>query len=152
MLLKDATEVVDSLAPSSGFYSRLFLVPKPTGEFRPVIDLSTLNTHIRCDTFKMETPATIQEALQKDEWTITVDIKDAYFHIPVHPAFRKFLRFTVGGVIYQCRALPFGLSVAPRIITMVRILGSRRWSSTMNLLSGPSGGSFRTSGLETTVL
>ena len=33
MLLKNATEVLYCLAPSPGFYSRLFLLPKPTGEF-----------------------------------------------------------------------------------------------------------------------
>ena len=36
MLQKHATEVVDPLAPSPGFYSRLFLVPKPTGSTYPL--------------------------------------------------------------------------------------------------------------------
>ena len=42
MLAKGALEIVPD--PSPGFYSRLFLVEKATGGWRPVIDLSTLNT------------------------------------------------------------------------------------------------------------
>ena len=48
-----------------------------------------------------------------------IDIKDAYLHIPVQARFRKYLRFTVDGVVYQFRTLSFGLSVAPRIFTLI---------------------------------
>ena len=41
MVSKGAVEVVDT--PTPGFYSRLFLVPKAQGGWRPVIDLSPLN-------------------------------------------------------------------------------------------------------------
>ena len=67
----------------------------------------------------METPQSIQESLQVGEWTFTVDIKDAYLHIPVRPSFRKYLRFVVGSEVFQFKTLPFGLSVAPRIFTQV---------------------------------
>ena len=36
-------EVTDTTSP--GYYSRLFLVPKPDGSFRPIIDLKKLNHH-----------------------------------------------------------------------------------------------------------
>ena len=42
---------------SLGFYSRLFLVPKPHQRWRPVIDLSRLNTFLHIEKFKMETPS-----------------------------------------------------------------------------------------------
>ena len=45
MLVKGAIEPVKDLS-SAGFYSLLFLVPKDSGEFRPVIDLSCLNRHL----------------------------------------------------------------------------------------------------------
>ena len=43
-----------------------------------------------------------------------MDLKDAYFHIPVHPKFRKNLRIVVGGKVFQFKALPFGLPTVPR--------------------------------------
>jgi hypothetical protein len=116
MLAKHAIEpVVDPGSP--GFYSRLFLVPKKTGDWRPVIDLSALNQFIECPTFKMDTPELVRASLQPGMWTTSIDLKDAYFHIPIHPGYRKFLRFQVLGKVYQFRALPFGLNTAPRLFT-----------------------------------
>ena len=43
LLSKNAIERVENVK-SLGFYSRLFLVPKPHQRWRPVIDLSRLNT------------------------------------------------------------------------------------------------------------
>ena len=44
-----------------GFYSRLFLVRKATGEWRPIIDLSSLNVFVHCPSFTMETPRSIPQ-------------------------------------------------------------------------------------------
>jgi len=118
MLTKSSIErVVDT--SSRGFYSRLFLVPKKTGDHRPVIDLSTLNQFLTCPTFQMDTAESVRAALQPGMWATSIDLKDAYFHIPIHPAYRKYLRFQVLGEVYQFRALPFGLNVAPRLFTTI---------------------------------
>ena len=53
LLMKGAIERVTNVK-SLGFYSRLFLVPKKTGDLRPVIDLSTLSCHMVVPHFKME--------------------------------------------------------------------------------------------------
>ena len=53
MLLKGAIQVRDS--SSLAFYSRLFLVAKKTGGWRPVIDTSHLNLYLDFPTFRMET-------------------------------------------------------------------------------------------------
>ncbi|XP_073192743.1 uncharacterized protein [Lepidochelys kempii] len=44
-------------------------------------------------------------------------MKDAYFHLAIHPAHRQFLRFTMGQEHYQFAVLPFGLAMAPRVFT-----------------------------------
>ena len=102
---------------SPGYYSRLFLVPKPDGSFRPIIDLKKLNQFIVVDSFKMETLFSIIAALQPQEWITKIDLKDAYHHIIVHVNIRKYFRFVVAGIVYQFRVLPFGLSTAPREFT-----------------------------------
>ena len=55
LLSKNAIERVENVK-SLGFYSRLFRVPKPHQRWRPVIDLSRLNTFLHVEKFKMETP------------------------------------------------------------------------------------------------
>ena len=117
MLAKGALEIVPD--PGPGFYSRLFLVEKATGGWRPVIDLSTLNTFIRQTPFKMETVASVFNAVQENDLLPSLDLKDAYFQVPVHPSSRKFLRFVSQGTVYQFKVLCFGLSTAPQVFTRV---------------------------------
>lgn len=116
LLSKQAVERVKDW-DSPGFYSRIFLVPKKSGKLRLVIDLSHLNKFIHLDSFKMETTASIKNAIQPHDWTASIDLTDAYLHIPIHPASRKYLRFAVGDQLFQFRALPFGLNTAPLVFT-----------------------------------
>jgi len=102
-----------------GYYSHVFLVPKQTGGWRPVFDLSNLNRYLIIPRFKMESALTIQRALRKDKWIISIDVKDAYFHIQVHKAFRRYLLFAYQNTVYQFRVLPFGVATAPYIFTRI---------------------------------
>ena len=115
LLDKQALIPADPSIP--GFYSHLFLVPKKTGGFRPVIDLKALNQFITCRTFRMETPQSIRTQLQQGEWTTSIDLADAYLHVPIDPAFQHFLRIAVEDKVWQFRAMPFGLNIAPRTFT-----------------------------------
>ena len=100
--------------PSPGFYSNLFLVPKKSGGLRLVINLKPLNLFTKKEKFKMESTRSIQKELSPGDWVTSIDMKDAYFHILVHPDFRKYLSIVVEGKVFQFKALPFGLSPAAR--------------------------------------
>lgn len=50
-----------------------------------------------------------------------MDLTEAYLHIPILPGHRRFLRFCVADHHLQFRALPFGLSTAPRVFTKMLI-------------------------------
>lgn len=118
MLKKGA--IVELLEPpTAGFYSRLFLVTKKTGGFRPIIDLSCLNKFIVSPHFKMETSRSIISSVTKNLWATSIDLKDAYFHVPMKKSFQKYLRFTCQGRVFQFVALPFGLTIAPLIFTKI---------------------------------
>ena len=119
MLDKHAIEPVSSDHPKSGFYSRLFLVRKKSGGWRPVIDLSRLNRHVITPHFKMETLDSVRLSLRKHDWAISLDLTDAYFHIPIHPKSRRYLRFHFMGKTYQFRALAFGLAPAPYVFSRI---------------------------------
>ena len=118
LLQKRAVEKV-RVQSSLGFYNRLFIVPKPNQKWRLILDLSALNRFLKVKTFKMETPESIRLSLQPGEWVTSLDFSDAYFHIPISPNSRKFLRFSFHNQTFQFRALPFGLSTAPMEFTIV---------------------------------
>ena len=47
----------------------------------------------------------------------SVDLKDAYYTVPIHPSHQKYLKFCFDGAFYQYTCLPNGLASAPRIFT-----------------------------------
>jgi hypothetical protein len=48
-----------------------------------------------------------------------IDLKDAYFVIPVWKHHRKYLRFIWKGTLLEFACLPFGLATAPRLFTKI---------------------------------
>ncbi|KAL0151921.1 hypothetical protein M9458_052773 [Cirrhinus mrigala] len=117
LLEKGAIEVVHPAQSDSGFYSRYFLVPKKDGTLRPILDLRRLNQALMRRPFKMLTLKQILSHVRSGDWFLSLDLKDAYFHIQIAPHHRRFLRFAFEGVAYQYTVLPFGLSLAPRTFT-----------------------------------
>ncbi len=100
-----------------GFYSTLFLVPEKDGRQRPVINLKALNKYTHTYHFKMEGLQTLKDLIKPGDWLAKVDLKDAYFAIPIDPSHRKYLRFVVDNQTYQFNCLPFGLAAAPWVFT-----------------------------------
>jgi len=84
---------------------------------RPVINLKELNGYLRYQHFKMEGAHLIKETLQKGDYMIKLDLKDAYFSIPIFHPHKKFLRFKWKNKTYQFSSLPFGITVAPYVFT-----------------------------------
>jgi hypothetical protein len=82
LLDKGAVSVVEDHS-SPCFYSHVFLVPKKSGEWRLIIDLSRLNRFLRVPRFKMETTRSVATAIQPKDWAVSLDLRDAYFHIRI---------------------------------------------------------------------
>ena len=53
----------------------------------------TLNRVMKIDRFQMETPSSIRKTILPDSWAISIDLQDAYLHIPIHKSSRQFFRF-----------------------------------------------------------
>ena len=119
LLDKKAIEFVPPEKENEGFYSTFFIVQKKPEGLRPILNLRPLNQYIQKRHFKMESLRSVKRALKPGDWMSTVDLKDAYMHVPIHISHRKYLRFNVGGKSYQFKVLPFGLSSAPRVFTKV---------------------------------
>ena len=62
----------------------------------------------------MDTLKSILNLIQKDCFLASLDLKDAYYSVPVARDHRKYLRFLWWGQLYQFTCLPNGLSCCPR--------------------------------------
>ena len=105
-------------AKSLKFQGRLFCVPKKDSDKKRVIlDLSVLNQYIRCEKFRMLTISQIRTLLPRGAVTISIDLTDAYWHIPIARCLIPYLGFKLGYQAYTFRDMPFGLNIAPRVFT-----------------------------------
>lgn len=115
------------------FISPMLVVPKGDGAWRPVINLQCLNQHVTPHQFKMEGIRVVKGLIQKGDWMVKLDLKDAYLPVPIHPHHRKLLRFKWEDQLWQFSSLPFVLSSVPYVFTkllkpvgaVLRKLGSR---------------------------
>lgn len=99
------------------YLSKYFLIKKPNGKHRFIFNLKSLNKFIRTEHFKLEDLRTTLKFVSKNHYMASLDLKDAYFLIPIHPAHRKYLRFQWKNKLYEFKVLPFGLSTAPFVFT-----------------------------------
>jgi len=123
--------VKDTTSPA--FYSHLFVVPKPGGRWRPVIDLSSLNKLIIAPHFRMETARSLRQSVLQGEFAVSLDLTDAYLHVPMYRATRRYLRFAIDGTVFAFRAMPFALNLSPwaftRLMDAVMVVVRRQTSS-----------------------
>ena len=57
------------------------------------MDLSFLNSFLEIPHFTMESVESIRRSLPRDAWVTSIDLVDAYFHIPIHRGYRKQIDF-----------------------------------------------------------
>ena len=65
----------------------------------------------------METLRSILNLIERNCYMASLDLKDAYYSVPISLEYRKFLPFCWKGVLYQFTCLPNGLSSCPRLFT-----------------------------------
>lgn len=99
------------------FLSTIFLVPKPDGSNRLILNLKSLNKFVKADHFKLEDHRTVCNLIQNNFFLASLDLKNAYYLVAINKNYKKFLRFTFDGDLYEYNCLPFGLNCAPFIFT-----------------------------------
>ena len=114
-------QIIEVSEPEIGqIISPIFLTPKKeSGAFRVIFNLKHLNQSVTYRKFKMDTLESAIKLMKPGCFMTSVDIRDAYYSIPISPLFRKYLKFAWRGRLYQFRALPMGLTSSPRIFTKV---------------------------------
>ena len=109
-----------AIEPSSGgagFYSSMFVVPKHTGGLHPILNLKHFNHYMHIPSFKMPTLKNVWQLIQQGDFAFSIDLQDAYLHVPIVKHHHHFLHFVWHNVPYRWKVLPFGLATAPRVFT-----------------------------------
>ena len=99
MLKKGAIVVSDP--KEDKFLSSLSLVKKIDGGNCPVVNLKDLSSNIPNQYFKMEGLFLLKEMLLPGDKMCKIDLKDAYFAIPLSVKSRKYVRFHWKGLLYE---------------------------------------------------
>ena len=103
----------------SDIISRVFTVPKKSGGNRMIIDLSKLNHHVNKVSFRMEDREVIKSLINKNDFFVSIDLKDAFHSISLHNDSKRLTTFEFEGKRYAFNVLPFGLTSSPRIYTKI---------------------------------
>ena len=69
--------------------------------------------------FKMPTLKHVQQLIQHGDYTFSIDLQDAYLHIPIVKHHHCFLHFVWRNVPYQWQVLPFWLATVARAFTVL---------------------------------
>lgn len=84
-------EAIEEVPLSLSYISPIFLIPKKSGGMRPILNLKKLNaSYLDTPYFRMETVEDVRHALRPGDWATSIDLKDAYFHVPLHHSTCKF--------------------------------------------------------------
>ena len=101
------------------FMSNVFGRPKPNGDIRMIIDLSDVKQFVTKYHFKMDHLEVATDLLDENMFMSSIDLKDAYYSVPIWENHRKYLTFQWNGEMFRFNVLPFGLTSAPRVFTKI---------------------------------
>ena len=110
--LQDKRIIEEAAHESGEFISNIFFRVKKNGDIGLILNLRLLNKAVQYYHFKMETINAAIHMMTRGCYMASVDLKDAYYSIPVCRHYRKYLRFRWRGSLYQFTCLPHGLSEA----------------------------------------
>jgi hypothetical protein len=96
---------------------------------RLIADCRELNQFCSPQKFTLETMQTIYPLLKKGWFCAKLDLKDAYFHLPVQKSFQKYLRMQVGKTQWEFLGAPFGLNTLPKLFMAVMKPLQKVWRS-----------------------
>lgn len=101
------------------FVSDIFLAQKPNGKYRLILNLKNLNRFITTKHFKLEDGRTVTKLMNQNCFMASLDLKDAYYLVPMHRSSQRYLRFKFGNTLFEFTCLPFGLNTAPYVFTKI---------------------------------
>ena len=127
---KQVGAVKEVCPESSRFRLPWFVISKEElggTKHRLICNAKKLNSFLSPQKFRMDHWAQIFPFLRVNWWGAKIDLKDAYFHLGVHPSLRPYLHLEVQGKIFEFQAACFGLSTLPQIWTQIMKTFLKKW-------------------------
>ena len=97
--------------------SPIFTRPKKDGSHSVIFNLKKLNESVTYHHFKMDTLETAIRLMRPGCYMTSIDLKDAYYTIPIAEEHQKYLKFIWRDQLCAFTSLPMGLTSSPRIFT-----------------------------------
>ncbi|XP_055621960.1 uncharacterized protein LOC129765578 [Toxorhynchites rutilus septentrionalis] len=98
----------------------LVAVRKSNGKIRVCLDSRRINAMTVKDAYPMQNMQDIFHRLENAKFFSVIDLKDAYFQIPLKEECRNFTAFRTSKGLFRFKVCPFGLTNAP--FTMCRLM------------------------------
>jgi len=108
-LRKDITEII----PTPPVCNNLVLVAKKDGRIRVCIDCTPANEQTKAFDWPLPRLQDLRHHIKGAQWFSRIDLQDAFFRIWIPIKYRHLTAFTVRGITYQFKRMPFGLKTAP---------------------------------------
>ena len=108
------------------YVSTIFVRPKKDGGHRLILNLKSLNGHVKYHHFKMDTVQSAIRLMTPNCYMASVDLRDAYYSVPIHIDDKKYRRFYWKGRLFQFTCSPNDLACAPRLFTKIHAMLRQR--------------------------
>jgi hypothetical protein len=138
--IQEATEILEDYSQSgavkivppctSRHLVPWFVISKEEGENvkkRLISDCRAINQFFTAKPFKLDHLQTIFPYLKRGTWGAKIDLKDAYFHLPVREDLKPYLHLQVGENTWEFQAACFGLSILPQKFMLLMKVLEKIW-------------------------
>ena len=118
---------------TSRFSSAVVLVPKNGGGVRFAIDYRALNKEIDADAYTLPNVAEALSSLHGCKQFSAVDMKEAFWSIPLAERVREYTAFQTPDGLMQYRRMPMGLKTASAVFCrhVDKMLGAMKWTKVL---------------------
>ena len=101
------------------FLSAVFTRKKKDGNMPTILNLKYLQKHVTYNHFKIESLQDVFKIIQSNCWMASVELKDAFYNVPIHNDHQKYLKFQWLEKLYKFLEMPNGYSKAMHVFTKI---------------------------------
>ena len=98
-----------------GWVSNIFLVPKPNGRFRMILNLKKLNEYVVYTKFQLNQIQKVLDMVLPHDYLCSLDLVSAFSHLYVDKRYHRFFQFKWKGEYYCFCTMPQGFTDSPRL-------------------------------------